>query len=200
MSVGKKLKPFVQGKLDLFCSLYATTNALRLLFSKSAVKTTISWQTLMRLMLLELERKSFLSDIFIEGVTEVQLKRCHAAVRRYLRTKHGIAVAMTWGWTKCKKFELKAEMQRMQKSAASKSEVQLIFFGTKNYDHWSVVESVDRSRLFLFDSCGYGSRQIRHMHFDEEYVLATNKQTVLGPSSLVTIKLFKATRIKAGLA
>jgi hypothetical protein len=195
MSDTQRPKPYAQGKLDQFCSLYATINALRLLCAKSGIKAKINWRTLMRLMLMELERRSFLSDIFHEGVTEVQIRRYHRTVQRYLKTKHGIALETKWCWANRKTINLKLELQRLQRIAESQSQVAMILFGTRHYDHWSVADRIDKTHVHLFDSCGHGSRHIRHMHFDQDHELASNRQTVLGPESLVILKLLNASKI-----
>jgi hypothetical protein len=162
---------------------------VKLLFAKAVVTTNVSWKTLLPVMIMELERKSFLLDITYEGVYVNRLKRCHTAVKDYLETKHGIKLQITWDWAKRRRIQSKAEMQRLQKDVTSRTTVAMIMFGTKDIDHWSVVESISKTHLRLFDSWNCGPRAIRHMPFDAGYVLARNKQTVVGPDSLVTIKL-----------
>lgn len=138
------VKPFKQGDLDGLCGLYAGINAAKLL-------TRIGRTTGTNLLLdavLTLEKNNCLSTYVTEGTTSLDLARI-------LRD------------TICPAFHIKRSKPFHKKKNTSLSEFWqdlTVFLSTDKprtaiisiedaiYSHWTVVESINDKRIYLFDS------------------------------------------------
>lgn len=141
------MEPFIQGKLDGLCGVYAVINAAKLI---SKTQSTAEWQKLF-LKALKLQCKHKKSMIFmVYGLNESRVAKI---LKRVIGPRLGIIysrpfknrtkISITTFWSCISEF-LNADGQRAV----------IIVFETKDYGHWSVIRSITDNRMILFDSTG----------------------------------------------
>lgn len=141
------MDPFIQGKLDGLCGIYAVTNAAKLI---SKTRNTEEWQE-MFLKMMKLQIKHKRSMIFmVYGVNESRVAqilqriigpKLNTVYRRPFKNRKKLS--LTAFWDSVSEF-LKTDCQRAV----------ILTFETKDYGHWTVIQAITENRLILFDSTG----------------------------------------------
>jgi hypothetical protein len=136
------LPPFQQGGLDSLCGLYSIVNAERIINRSSDEHAQELFDTMVHF----LSRKRLLTRILLDGVI-------HSHMLLILeKVVNGRVPAVEIPWRSQPTPELDSFWESMREFLDG-TPGRAIILGLNGYhDHWTVVESISRKSIFLYDS------------------------------------------------
>lgn len=137
------LPPFQQGGLDSLCGLYSVINAERFINHSSDDDT----QQLFNDLIYYLSRRRLLSKILIEGIIHTEML---VILKKVIGKKRISNVEIPWrGFLNPDLTAFWRSMQQFLDGTPERS----IILGLQGYhDHWTVIESITRRSILLYDS------------------------------------------------
>lgn len=147
--------PYEQGYLDGLCGVYSVINATRLLVKNLSEKECMN---LFKKCLTHVEQKKRLSKVITGGISKddlwsilkhVVMPEYHITCQKPFRGVNDISVGAFFG-----------EIQSFFEE--DKERVVIVGFDCRNWDHWTVIQSISAKRLTLFDSSMMKTINIAH--------------------------------------
>ncbi len=171
------MKPFKQGNLDRFCSVYSVLNAMQLLGIKLPHQKA---QEAYDYIIDQLNAYDSFFDTAENGADYKRLEQIMKFAREYVKTVFKAELTYHRPFYNTKLFfdEILKYMQTQQNAGKSV----IIRVRSSEFDHYSVFYGVNNKRVKLFDSDGLPSiklNQISHIKNDAKYQLLVRQMYVL---------------------
>ena len=151
----RKLEPLGQGDLDYLCGIYASINAIRLVYAPTAQLLEREDSQLFKLAVEELAARGKLATAMVSGMEAAMLFPVLERLVRSIRPRSKRRLTIIRPRPRHGRDDDLLGFIQMHLDRAEPAIVRL----KGAWQHWSVIAAISSRKVFLFDS--YGRRRIR---------------------------------------
>ena len=183
--------PFRQGELDGLCGIYAVINAIRLaLGTRASLLRPADWHELFVVLLESIDGPIGAAHAASNGIETKPLRSLLRVASLHLVAELDLTVRAAPMFPRNDRPSFAELLQHLEfVSSQPGHAVLLSVFGTLN--HWTVVRSVSRTSICLFDSAGY-ARIARHCcRTTYERPKQRGRQHVVPPDAVFCIRFVR---------
>lgn len=148
----RPLTPYRQGDLDGLCGLYAVVNAMRLSTKSQRVHRSI-WRDIFAELVILADLHVGISHALTCGIDRTSLIAILEGATRALAERHGLQLFVRRPLRRLSKLSLGDTLGEFNR-LLSEPNAALLFSLAGAMDHWTVLHSLYRDRLVLWDSAG----------------------------------------------
>lgn len=164
---GLNMKPYNQGNVDFFCSIYAIINSIRRSLGKYHRFTFKEGCRFYQYMIQYLYDNNVFIEVLYNGCTHELMQDLLGVAKKYLKDNYNLNLHYKRPFMN-KDISLNHAINILGKYLSKKhSSAIMRFYNTDVWDHYSVVEkkTLTTHKLKLFDSYFYPYIDIRHSTF-----------------------------------
>jgi hypothetical protein len=181
-----RLKPFRQGELDGLCGIYAIVNAMRLAASGADLNNK-AWRRLFAALMAEADDVVGAAAMASYGLDTRPLGKLLKFAAKNLSIEHGLEIAVSRVAKKQDRVD-KPQLLQLLTSISQEPRSAALIAVTGRMNHWTVLKSVARTSLELFDSDGYARVKLTNFVLPKEPP-KTGREHVICPRDVFKVTL-----------